>query len=41
MANVINPVPTGATLKVTKGSEDGMQTRVIESTDDIVKFELI
>lgn len=42
-ANVINlsHVPTGATLKVTKGSEDGevIDTRVIESTDDIVKFE--
>ena len=42
-ANVINlsHVPTGATLKVTKGSEDGevVDTRVIESTDDIVKFE--
>jgi len=42
-ANIINlsHVPTGATLKVTKGSEDGevIDTKVIESTDDIVKFE--
>jgi len=34
-------VPTGATLKVTKGSEDGevIDTKVIDSTDDIVKYE--
>jgi len=42
-ANIINlsHVPTGATLKVTKGSEDGevIDTKVIDSTDDIVKYE--
>ncbi len=42
-ANVINlsHMPSGATLKVTKGSEEGevIDTKIIKSTDDIVKYE--